>query len=51
MSKQHASMALLTVEISVSRATLFQVDESSMVANLLWADKVLYYSTWGGSVN
>ncbi|MGC1374409.1 MAG: aryl-sulfate sulfotransferase [Candidatus Sulfotelmatobacter sp.] len=33
-----------------SRATLLQVDESSMVANLLWAEPVLYYSTWGGGV-
>jgi arylsulfate sulfotransferase len=32
-----------------SRATLFQLDESSMVANLLWAQPVLYYSTFGGS--
>jgi arylsulfate sulfotransferase len=34
-----------------SRATLFQLDESSMVANLTWADPVLYYGTWGGGVN
>ncbi len=34
-----------------SRATLFQVDESSMVANLQWADPVYYYSTFGGGVN
>jgi arylsulfate sulfotransferase len=34
-----------------SRATLFQLDESSMIANLQWADPVLYYSTWGGGIN
>lgn len=34
-----------------SRATLFQVDESSMVANLWWADKQSNYSTFGGSIN
>ena len=34
-----------------SRATLYQVDEKSMVANLLWADKQSNYSTFGGSIN
>lgn len=34
-----------------SRAIFFQLDQSSMVANLEWADPVLYYSTWGGSIN
>jgi arylsulfate sulfotransferase len=40
-----------------SRATVFQLDESAMVANLLWTDSPGlpgapgYYSLWGGSVN
>ena len=34
-----------------SRATIFQVDESSMVANLLWADQQTAFGIWGGSVN
>jgi|SRR5579872_383170 arylsulfate sulfotransferase len=34
-----------------SRATIFQADESAMVANLLWADAPGYFSVWGGSVN
>ena len=34
-----------------SRAALFQIDESSMVADLQWADKVSYYSTFGGNIN
>ena len=34
-----------------SRATFFRLDENSMVADLLWADPVLYYSTWGGSID
>ena len=34
-----------------SRATVVQVDESAMVANLLWADPVQYYGLWGGSIN
>lgn len=34
-----------------SRATIFQVDENAMVANLLWADQLQYYSLWGGSIN
>jgi hypothetical protein len=34
-----------------SRATLFEVDESAMVANLLWADPLQYFGVWGGSIN
>ncbi|MGA8271238.1 MAG: aryl-sulfate sulfotransferase [Candidatus Sulfotelmatobacter sp.] len=34
-----------------SRATLFQLDESAMVANLLWADPLVYFGVWGGSIN
>ena len=34
-----------------SRATLFQIDESAMVANLLWDDAPNYFSEWGGSIN
>jgi arylsulfate sulfotransferase len=33
-----------------SRATLFQVDESTNLATLLWQDLPGYYSFWGGSV-
>jgi len=40
-----------------SRATVFQLDESAMVADLLWTDfpglagAPGYYSLWGGSIN
>jgi hypothetical protein len=34
-----------------SRATVFQVDESAMVANLLWQDSPNLFSVWGGSIN
>jgi arylsulfate sulfotransferase len=34
-----------------SRAAIFQVDESAMVANLSWADQLPYFSIWGGSIN
>ncbi len=34
-----------------SRATIFQVDESAMVADLIWADAPGYYGVWGGSIN
>ena len=34
-----------------SSATVFQIDESAKVANLLWADSPGYYGTWGGSIN
>jgi arylsulfate sulfotransferase len=34
-----------------SRATIFQVDESAMVADLQWADTISDFSNWGGSIN
>jgi arylsulfate sulfotransferase len=34
-----------------SRPSIFQIDESSMVANIVWADPLPYFSIWGGSVN
>lgn len=34
-----------------SRATVFHLDESAMVADLAWADTLSYYGVWGGSVN
>ncbi|MGB8064582.1 MAG: aryl-sulfate sulfotransferase [Candidatus Sulfotelmatobacter sp.] len=33
-----------------SRATIFQIDESTNNVNLLWQDSPGYYSFWGGSV-
>ena len=34
-----------------SRATVYDVDESSMIANLAWADSLPCFSIWGGSIN
>jgi hypothetical protein len=34
-----------------SRATIFQIDESTMVANLAFADLPGYFGVWGGSIN
>jgi arylsulfate sulfotransferase len=34
-----------------SRATVFQVDETAKVANLLWEYWPGYYGEWGGSIN
>ncbi len=34
-----------------SRATIFQVDEGAMVANLQWADPLQLFGIWGGSIN
>jgi hypothetical protein len=34
-----------------SRATVFQVDEGAMVANLVWQDLPGFFSVWGGSIN
>jgi arylsulfate sulfotransferase len=34
-----------------SRPVIFQVDESSMVANILWADPLPYFGVWGGAIN
>jgi len=33
-----------------SRATMFQVDEDTHVASLLWQDLPGFYSFWGGSI-
>jgi len=34
-----------------SRPVIFQIDESSMVANIVWADPLHYFSVWGGAMN
>jgi arylsulfate sulfotransferase len=34
-----------------SRATVYQVDDSAMVANLAWTDLPGNFSVWGGSIN
>lgn len=34
-----------------SRATIFQIDESTKLATLLWADLPGFYSFWGGSID
>lgn len=34
-----------------SRATIYQIDESTMLANLLWDDLPGYYTNWGGSID
>ena len=34
-----------------SRATIFQVDESTKLVTLLWQDVPGFYSFWGGSIN
>jgi len=34
-----------------TRATIFQIDESTSVANLLWQDLPGYFSFWGGSID
>ena len=40
-----------SVPACYSRATEFQIDESAMVANLVWADPLQYFGVWGGSIN
>ena len=34
-----------------SRPAVFQIDESSLVADLQWADPLQYFGVWGGSIN
>ena len=34
-----------------SRPVIFQIDESSMVANIAWAHPLPYFGVWGGSIN
>jgi|HubBroStandDraft_1064217.scaffolds.fasta_scaffold12068_3 arylsulfate sulfotransferase len=38
-----------TAPACYSRAAIFQVDESTYVASVLWEDLPGFYSTWGGS--
>jgi arylsulfate sulfotransferase len=37
--------------ICYSRPVVFQVDESSMVANIVWADPLQAFGVWGGAFN
>ncbi|MFY9908389.1 MAG: aryl-sulfate sulfotransferase [Candidatus Sulfotelmatobacter sp.] len=37
--------------VCYSRPVIFQVDESTMVANIVWADPLQVFSIWGGSIN
>ncbi len=37
--------------VCYSRPVIFQVDESSMVANIVWADPLPYFGEWGGAIN
>ena len=39
-----------TAPACYSRATMFQLDESSNVASVLWQDLPGFYSPWGGSI-
>lgn len=41
----------ITAPQCYSRATIFQIDESSSVANLFWADPLPWFGVWGGSIN
>lgn len=41
----------LAYPICYSRATIFEIDESAMVANLDWDNLPGYFSQWGGSIN
>jgi hypothetical protein len=34
-----------------SRATIFQIDESTLAANLVWTDLPGLFGVWGGSIN
>ena len=39
-----------TAPACYSRATIFQVDESTNLASLIWRDLPGFYSVWGGSI-
>lgn len=45
------SGAICSGAVCYSRATVYQVDESSNVANLLWDDLPGFFGQWGGSIN
>lgn len=40
-----------TTAACYSRATIFDLDESTMIANLDWADSLSFFSIWGGNIN
>ena len=37
--------------VCYSRPVIFQIDESSMVANIAWADPLPSFGIWGGAIN
>ncbi len=39
------------IPLCYSRPVIFQVDESSMVANIVWADPLQDFGTFGGAIN
>jgi hypothetical protein len=39
------------VPLCYSRPVIFQVDESTMVANIAWADPQQEFGAWGGAIN
>jgi hypothetical protein len=41
----------VTAPLCYSRATVFQIDETAKVANLVWADPLPWFGVWGGSIN
>lgn len=43
--------SLFSAPLCFSRATVFQIDESAMVADLNWTDLPGFLSVWGGSIN
>jgi arylsulfate sulfotransferase len=45
-----ACQTTTTAPACYSRATIFQVDETTHVANLLWQDLPGFFSFWGGSI-
>ncbi|MGB2603559.1 MAG: aryl-sulfate sulfotransferase [Candidatus Sulfotelmatobacter sp.] len=42
---------VLLLPVCYSRPVIFQIDESSMVANIVWADPLPYFGIWGGNIN
>jgi arylsulfate sulfotransferase len=50
-SSQVACGSSTTAPACYSRATIYQIDESTNIATLLWDDLPGYYTNWGGSID
>jgi arylsulfate sulfotransferase len=51
LDDQGDTCANLPYPTCYSRATIFQLDQSTLSAQLTWQDQTGFFSTWGGTIN